>query len=106
MSVPNQYNAEGSRVRREVLSVVGSTVHRYGAITAISTIRISSAPPIATVGCLRRNPATPRNGLTGGHRSGSAGAAAIVSTGMATAGGEFNSGSSDREACREDRSPD
>ena len=38
MSVPNQYSADGSRVRREVVSAVGSTVHRYGASTAISTI--------------------------------------------------------------------
>ena len=75
MSVPNQYSAEGSRVRREVLSVVGSTVHRYGASTAISTITISSAAPMATVGWRRRKPPMPRSGLTGGHRSGSDGAA-------------------------------
>src|SRR5438552_8602515 len=106
MSVPNQYNAEGSRVRREVLSVVGSTVQRYGASTAISTITISNAAPIAIVGWRRRNPVTPRSGLTGGHRSGSGGAAAMLSAGTAMAGGGLNSGSSDRARYRGGRSPD
>src|SRR6476469_9896314 len=101
MSVPNQYSAEGSRVRRDVLSVVGSTVHRYGASTAINTIRISSAPPIATVGWRRRKPVTPRSGLTGGHRSGSGGAAAMLAAGIVMAGRALNSGSSDRAAYRE-----
>src|SRR5438309_3725336 len=106
MSVPNQYSSEGARVRREVLSAVGSTVHRYGASIAISSIRISSAAPIAMVGLRRRKPMNPRRTLTGGQRSGSEGAAATSSIGTAMAGGGLNSGSSDRSPYRGGQSPD
>src|ERR1041384_1968203 len=105
MSVPNQYSAEGSRVRREGFSVVGSTVHRYAPSPAISPIRISSAAPIATVGWRRRKPVMPRSGLTGGHRSGSDGAA-TTSCATDAAGGAQKSGSWDRAGYRADQSSD
>src|SRR4051812_38203106 len=60
MSVPNQYAADGSRVRRCVASVVGSTVHRYGASNAISSMSATSAPPTAIAGCRRTKPQTGR----------------------------------------------
>jgi hypothetical protein len=50
MSVPNQYCAEGSRVRREGASAVGSRVQRKGAKIAMHSITSRRPPPIAMVG--------------------------------------------------------
>ena len=91
---------------RRVSSVVGSTVPRYGANTAISTMTISSAPPIATVGWRRRKPVMPRRGLTGGQQVRQRRRGGDLSAGTASAGGGLNSGSSDRSACRAGRQPD
>jgi len=50
MSVPNQYIADGSRVRRAGASAVGSTVQSSGANTATQIMMNSSVPPTAIVG--------------------------------------------------------
>ena len=79
MSVPNQYAADGSRVRRCVASVVGSTVHRYGASNAISSMSATSAPPMAIAGCRRTKPQTGPCAFGAGRMSGSSGATAMPS---------------------------
>src|SRR3954454_4032407 len=56
MSVPNQYASEGLRRRRIGDSACGSTVPRYGASVAISTMRPMSTAPATMVGWRRRKP--------------------------------------------------
>ena len=50
MSLPNQYCAEGSRVRFAGASAVGIDRAEDGAKIAIRTISDSSVPPITMVG--------------------------------------------------------
>src|SRR5215218_7403214 len=87
MSLPNQYSAEGSRVRRAGASAVGSTVPSSGAKTAIATMTSSRNPPMAMVGWRRTMPSRPFRAFTGGSTSGIGAAAATPWGGTVAAGG-------------------
>src|SRR4051794_19568231 len=109
MSVPNQYSADGSRVRRAGASAVGSTVARYGAATATKMISTSSMPPITIVvyrcSSVRAGP----RARTGGSTSGSATAGATWATADAATGASMvilNSVSSDQRGGRAGQPPD
>ncbi len=75
MSVPNQYCADGSRVRLAGASAVGSTVPSQGARIAIRIMTSSNAPPSTMVGWRRTKVITRPRCFAGGSTSGSAGAA-------------------------------
>ena len=74
MSVPNQYVAEGSRVRLAGASAVGSTVPRYGAKIAMKTMAPSSTPPMTMAGCRRTKVIALPRCFAGGSTSANAGA--------------------------------
>ncbi len=75
MSVPNQYSADGSRVRFAGASAVGSTVPSQGARMAIRIMTSSSAPPTTMVGWRWTKVITRPRCFGGGSTSASAGAA-------------------------------
>src|SRR6476619_6423643 len=75
-SVPNQFSTLGSRSRCDGSITIGSTVPSQGAAIDATMTAMSSAPPIATVGCRRTNaPKPPRAGVA---KDASAVAVAVV----------------------------